>query len=448
MSRFLSIDLGTTLFKFAIFDDRGSLLSLARVKPPIDHPQPGRWEIPFQRFRSAVAEGIAELQQQVGLSEIVAISFATQANSFVLLDRADEPLSPIILWPDERAADFEAEIQQASASADFRVQTGIPSLSHQFAVAKLLHLRKEKPGLFRQSSRLFFISDLLSYLFTRQHVTEAGMAALSGAVDIRTLTWRRDALSLFGLDQLTLPKIVRAGTDLGVIDPGIATEFGLPADCRFVVGCLDQYAGMIGTGSVSPGALSETTGTVLAAVRCTHHVRSDSPPDVFAGPSFDPDLFYEMSFSSTSANLLEHYRNTLPDRPEFTELTALAESATSGDCIIEPFQAGQTIENSFRNVTASHSRGQIVRAIMECVARQCAAQIRSLCGSDLPPRVNSAGGGARSALWLKIKSETLGVPFVATACEEPTSLGAAMLAASAIGGKRLDELAKTWVRTA
>jgi len=89
----------------------------------------------------------------------------------------------------------------------------------------------------------------------------------------------------------------------------------------------------------------------------------------------------------------------------------------------------------FRHVTPRHSRGQVVRAIMECVAIQLTGQIRALCGSNLPTHITSAGGGARSALWLKIKSRNLGIPFIATTCDEPTSLGAAMLAARAVGGE-------------
>ena len=104
---------------------------------------------------------------------------------------------------------------------------------------------------------------------TGRHVTEAGTAGLTGLLNIHRCRWWAEMLARFEIDEHCLPEVVRAGTDLGRIDPGVAEKFGLPATCRFVVGCLDQYAGAIGVGNVEPGMISETTGTVLATVRCT-----------------------------------------------------------------------------------------------------------------------------------------------------------------------------------
>jgi sugar (pentulose or hexulose) kinase len=72
-------------------------------------------------------------------------------------------------------------------------------------------------------------------------------------------------------------------------------------------------------------------------------------------------------------------------------------------------------------------------------------QIESL-SPTLPPVIRAAGGAARSDVWLQIKADTLGTSFEAIDCEEPTSLGAAMLAARAVTGRSMPELARDWVR--
>lgn len=442
----LTIDLGTTLLKFAVFDEQGNIVALHRQSPPIVHPVPGEWEMDLRQFDDAIKAGFAALGRDIPLADVAAISFASQANTFVLLDSAGVPLSPIILWPDERAAALNDEVAEISADPSFRAQTGVPRMNFQFACAKLLHLQRQDARLGERAPRLFFLPDLLSYWFTGQHVTEAGVAGLSGALDIHSLQWRTASLVGMGFDGVKLPRAVRAGTDLGPISPPLAWTLGLPPGCRFVVGCLDQYAGAIGTGSVIPGRLCETTGTVLAAVRCTRRLREEAPPEVFAGPAFEPELYYEMSFSSTSANLLEHYRNQLPDRPAYEQLSALAEEAASGAPVIESAVDGQPIERCFRNVRSEHTRGQIVRGIMECVARQLASQVRSLCGEDWPDQIVSAGGAAKSRIWLEIKADVLGTQIVSTECEEPTSLGAAMFARHAVTGESLPEIARQWVR--
>jgi xylulokinase len=168
---------------------------------------------------------------------------------------------------------------------------------------------------------------------------------------------------------------------------------------------------------------------------------------VFRGPAFDPALLFHMSFSSTSANLLEWYRNQLPDRPGFEALAALAaEEADDDSIVIEPLVEGEPIDRCFRHVRPEHRPGQVVRAIMQRVARSLAEQVRALCPDRLPEQISSAGGGARSGLWEQIKANTLGVRFVVTDCAEPTSLGAAMLAARALRWEPSGQLPQSWVR--
>lgn len=443
----LTIDLGTTLFKFALFDEQGRLCALRRSAPPIAHPQPSWWELDPRQFRRTIVQGIAALRSQMGgsLNDVAAISFATQANSFVLLDRRLEPLTPLILWPDERAMALAERLGPLNQHRDL---TGVAWLSHQFALAKLLWLREHQGNLWRDAARLCFISDLLTVWFSGQHVTEAGVAALSACMDVQRLCWIDSILEEMGIPQNWLGRIARAGTDLGPILPEVAEELALPSSCRLVVGCLDQYAGAIGTGTIRPGRVSETTGTVLAVVGCTDRFAQAGPsPGVFRGPAFDPALFFHMSFSSTSANLLEWYRNQLPDRPGFEALEALAaEEADDHSIVIEPFVEGEPIDRCFRHVRPEHRPGQVVRAIMQRVARSLAEQVRTLCPDRLPEQISSAGGGARSGLWEQIKANTLGVRFVVTDCAEPTSLGAAMLAARALRWEPSGQLPQSWVR--
>src|SRR5690348_11327910 len=106
MGAILTIDLGTTLFKLSLFDQTGRLIALVRVTPPIAKPTAGRWELSPVDLRRSVVEGIARLRVDAGrmVDAVEAVSFATQANSFVLMDAKNTPLTPLILWPDERAA--------------------------------------------------------------------------------------------------------------------------------------------------------------------------------------------------------------------------------------------------------------------------------------------------------------------------------------------------------
>jgi xylulokinase len=289
-----------------------------------------------------------------------------------------------------------------------------------------------------------FIGDYLSAI----GATEAGVAALARIYDVRRPPAQRECghllLRQLQLPELELPHVFPAGSSIDRFFR--ARDFGLSENCQMVIGCLDQYAGAIGTGTVQAGRVCETTGTVLAAVRCADRLRDDLPAGVIQGPAFDDQHFWQMSFSSTSANLLEWYRNSLSSPPMFDELTRLAEVAPPCDLVIEPYDDRGSIESAFRNVRPQHSPGQIVRAIMMRVALALKEQVERLCGGDRTSVIRSAGGASKNDYWLQMKADVLEVEFEAMECEEPTSLGAAMLAARAMGLGELAKIASKWVR--
>ncbi len=396
-----------------------------------------------------IVDGVAELAAGAGgLADVAAMSFATQTNSFLLLDGGDQPLTPIILWSDRRAIDMQAEILACRESPSLAATTGVPGVNFQFMLAKLFWLRRHEPQAWRRARRLCLIGDYLTLLLTGRHVSEAGAAGLTAMVDIHACQWWPSMFARLEVDPRWLPEIVRAGTDLGPLSAAAAARFGLPPACRFVVGCLDQYAGAVGAGNVTPGLISETTGTVLATVRPANGFAADLGPAVFQGPGFVPGQYWRMAFGEVSANYLQWYRDLLPERPDFDALTALAAEVEpgAGGLTLATDAPPSTVAAVFRGWTARHSSGHAVRCILEAVAAALGEQVAAISGASRPEEIRSAGGAARSPLWLQIKADVLGIPVRATQCPEPTSLGAAIFAESARAGGAVAETAAGWVR--
>ena len=442
----LCFDLGTTNIKAVLIDEDGRTVTVARRRMPSETSALGRSELTAEAFEKLIADLTADVARasESGLTHTMAVTFATQANSFILLDRHDEPLTPIILWPDARARGADEPINRL---AEFRAITGVPKLDFEFMPAKLRWLREHAPAKWAKTRRICGIGDYLAMCLCGEHVTEAGVAALTGLVNARSLEWWPRGLEALEVRESSLPRIVRAGTDVGPIRPEAADRLGLPAGVRVIVGCLDQYAGAIGVGCVAQGRMAESTGTVLAVLCLAGEWRDDLPGDVFQGPAFDGNLYFRMAYSNTSANLLEWYRGRLAGLPSFESLDALAalEPASAGNLAIESIEQAESIERCFKNVESSHAPGQVVRAIMERVA-QSLEELRGSLGVGLMNKMRSAGGAARSDLWLQIKADVLQSPVAASASPEPTSLGAAMLAARALGWGEMPDLAFHWCR--
>ena len=431
MSNVLTFDLGTTYFKVCIFDEAAKLIARSRVAVPVNRPAPNQAELPVAVFCRILTDAVHDVSRQTdGLRDVSRISFATQANSFTLLNAQSEPLLPFVLWTDRRAQDVTNPLGDLTAHSDFFATTGVAALDHMFLPAKIQWLHRFQPQIMAEARRLYCVGDYLAWWLTGNHLTEAGAAGLTGLVDINRLQYWPEMLRRINLPSEWLPTILRAGRDAGPIRSEFVREWALANDCRLTLGCLDQYAGAIGAGNTNPGGVSETTGTVLATVHCTNSCSAPCRPGVFRGPSFAEGIYYEMVFSELSAGVLERYRNSLSDRPSFPELDTLAANVPAGaeGLRLHPDAPGLSPTEFFLNRTSKHDRGHEVRAILEAVACELNRQVSLLCPEGTPAVVQSAGGGANSALWLKIKSDTLGCSVQPVQCSEPTSLGAAMLA--------------------
>src|SRR5437868_11069136 len=202
MAKFLTFDLGTTLYKVALFDDAGRLLAVRRVKPFVLHPRPGWWELDPRTFQRPLVEAARELRDAMGgFDDVAAVTFATQANSFVLLDEHDEALTPIVLWPDQRAAELGEELEAIGNIEGFGNRTGMPRFSHALGLAKVLRWKHHNPRLLEQTKRFCYLSDFFTLWMSGQHVSEGGVAGISGAMDVKAFGWWDEMLGRLGMQK-------------------------------------------------------------------------------------------------------------------------------------------------------------------------------------------------------------------------------------------------------
>jgi xylulokinase len=85
-------------------------------------------------------------------------------------------------------------------------------------------------------------------------------------------------------------------------------------------------------------------------------------------------------------------------------------------------------------LTASHTRGHVVRAILEGVAFSLRDTFTLFQEMNVPVnRIRLGGGGARSQLWRQIQADVYGHCVELVAAEEGAAYGAALLAAVGVG---------------
>ncbi|MBN1352765.1 hypothetical protein JXJ21_25475 [candidate division KSB1 bacterium] len=442
----LGIDLGTSYFKLGLFDRAGEIRGLGRIFVPKDTGDGSRSEVPVHRFWELLNQALNDACRQAGAQsqQIKAIGYSSQANSFLLLDKQKKPLTPLILWSDNRARDIE-NVEALFQKKDFLERMGLGiECSHQFCVAKCVWFQTHQPDLWARAAHLMTISDYFTWSITDQPLGDSGTAALLGLLDLRTRKWQPDIIDLSNI-QLSTPLL--PGTVAGKITARGARRLNLPANIPFVVGSLDHHIAGIGAGAGHIADMSESTGTVLACLKLDsgYYPRKN----ICTGNGLSEDQVYQLAFEGNGAGSLEWYQRTQAPGLTIPELVQLAAAVPIGSegLVARPNADSYPALEGFAGISPNHQQSHFTRAILESTAASLVQLVDHLSGGDPPKRIVATGGGAASDLLLQIKADLLGIEFITTQSSVPACRGAAMLAALAAGWFRtLEKISGEWVK--
>jgi xylulokinase len=92
------------------------------------------------------------------------------------------------------------------------------------------------------------------------------------------------------------------------------------------------------------------------------------------------------------------------------------------------------VRGAFHGLSAAHDRAHVARAVLEGLAFACRDVVERLAALGLPAReVIALGGGSRSSTWMQLRADALGRPHHVAARADTCAIGAAMIAAVAVG---------------
>jgi sugar (pentulose or hexulose) kinase len=180
---------------------------------------------------------------------------------------------------------------------------------------------------------------------------------------------------------------------------------------------------------------------------------------MLVGRHAQPDRFFALPFTNTSAIVLKWLRDLCGCGADYDEFLAGVEAIPPGcdGLTVLPHFAGTgsptfnpDARGAFAGLSLGHTRNHMARAVMEscaCMLKECMdlVQVHAV----RKGRVRSLGGAARSDVWLQMKADMLGLPVERPECSDAGSLGAAMLAATGVGQfASIEDASKAWYRAA
>jgi xylulokinase len=232
------------------------------------------------------------------------------------------------------------------------------------------------------------------------------------------------------------------GAPLGAVTAQVAAELGIAEATLVVAGTNDGAATIVGAGLLAEGDAVDVGGASGGLA-----ILANSPvdlPGIYSAPALLADRWVVGGAMMAIGSSFDWLREAvLGGRWSADELFAEAASTPPGadGLVFLPYLAGERspiwdddARGVFVGLSARHSRGHLVRAVLEggAYALRHVASLVAAAGPSIR-ELSLAGRPATSHVWSQIKADVLGVPTVTSVVPDASVLGAATLGAVGAG---------------
>ncbi|MBQ6555136.1 MAG: xylulokinase [Firmicutes bacterium] len=452
MRYLLGVDIGTSGTKTVLFDEKLTEISAHTAEYPIYQPQNGWAEQAPKDWYNAVIETIKAVINKSGVKgeDIKGIGLSGQMHGLVMLDENNEILRPSIIWCDQRT---EAECEQITelVGRERLVEiTANPALTG-FTASKIMWVKNNEPRIYEKCRHILLPKDYIRFMLTGVYATEVSDASGMQLLDVPKRQWSDEVLEKLGIDKALLGKVYESTDITGYITKEIAEITGLAQGTPVVGGAGDNAAAAIGTGIVREGAAFTTIGTSGVVYAHTDRPVIDKAGRVHTFCCAVPGCWHVMGVTQAAGLSLKWFKDNFcadivekaggkSPYPEMNELAAKS-PVGSNKLIYLPYLMGERTPHLdadcrgvFFGLSASHNRGDMIRAVMEGVCFSLCDCKDILEEMGIPVKnMTACGGGSSSDLWSKITADCYGCDIMRLGSAQGPALGAAILAGVGAG---------------
>lgn len=433
MTKIAAIDQGTTSTRVLLAESHGVSRVVHSVRHAQHYPVPGWVEHdPLELLRN-----VATCIDLAG--HVDAVGIDNQGESCLAWDAlSGEPLSPVIVWQDNRTKDTIEQMRADGVEALTLARAGLP-LDPYFSASKLGWIVQNLPaardahraGRLRLGTTDAFFLDRLA----GRYVTDATTASRTSLMNLETLAWDEDLCRLFGVPQEALPAIV----------PSAGHVFGSVGKVPVTASIVDQQAALYGHGCRKAGSAKITFGTGAFALAVTgpQIVRS---PEIGLLPTVAwqtaEETVYAVDGGVYDAGSTVEWLGRIGLMTSYDELQAFgAASAIDNGLLFVPALSGlacpywdRSAAGLWIGMTADTTREQLLQSALEGIALATVEVVEAMASRvAISDSLSIDGGLSRSAYFVQFLADSLGRDIKNAAFDELTGYGCASLATLALG---------------
>lgn len=435
--RIAAIDQGTTSTRVLVLDASGARIAHA-VRHAQRHPQPG-W---VEHDAEELLRNICACLDAAG--QVDAIGLANQGESCLAWDAiTGEPLSPVIVWQDNRTAAWLETLRDAAP--EVMTRAGLP-LDAYFSASKFAWILGEIPqaraALAAGRLRLGTTDAFFLHRLTGVFATDVTTASRTSLMNLTTRQWDAELCRIFGVPIKALPEIRDSASDFGTIS-------GVPVRASLV----DQQAALYGHGCRAAGDAKITFGTGAFALAITGSQIIRAPEQGMLPTiawSRNGTAAYAMDGGVYDAGAAVEWGQRIGLFNSFAELENFeTPPAISRNLAFTPALSGlacphwdRSAAALFIGMDAGTTKRDMAQALLEGIALRTAEVVAAMSAKlPLKPRISIDGGLTRSPYFVQFLADVLERELILPEFDELTAFGCAAMAAGGEikrpGGERL-----------
>jgi len=445
----LTIDIGTSSFKSAIWDLNGNRLSFAAVPlsagtaDNINETDPAQWLRAFE----ACCQKLLLNMQAGNFSAVQAVVIS--GNGPTLVPVTGEPRSGICgfsvaaenvrLWLDRRAEKYHAEVSALMGGY----------VDAAFFLPKVLAIKNEEKELYQKTKIFLGCPEYLAYTLTG----EARSVFPSEGFD--RWFWNDSVLEKLNLDAEKFPAFIRPGDCFGTLAPSAAEYFGFAKNVPVISGGPDFFAAILGAGITEPGQVCDRTGSseginlcTLNRIDCGHLMSYGHPLGNLSGADKDKHYWNLSGVIPASGKAIEWCLN-LFELSGFEDFFALAQKSKSGSggLIFLPYLAGERLplkdsfaQGQWSGISLGAGRAEFANSVLEGICFAIRNIINTMeeaggkspCGAKVK-ELRVTGGLAGTGFLNQLKADITGKKVLSPVHKEAELLGLAIIGACSLG---------------
>jgi len=456
-----SLDQGTSSTRFMIFDHAGKVVGQHQLEHRQILPAAGWVEHDASEIWERTQEVITGALKQADIlgSDLAAIGITNQRETTVVWDvTTGQPLAHAIVWQDTRTTDFLASLSDSQKEM-IRFKTGL-TIAPYFSGSKMNWFLNNVQNSNNANLRMGTIDSWLLWNLSGGvqggvHLTDVTNASRTLLMNLETLDWDEELLSIFGVTRQQLPEIKSSSEIYATTDPH--GPFGTAIPIASILG--DQQSAMVGQVCFDRGESKTTYGTGNFALLNTGTEIVRSTNGLLTTVCFkfgDEPARYALEGSvAVTGSAIQWLRDQLGiiSTAAETENLAASVSDTAGVYFVPAFSGlfapywRSDARGAIVGLTRAATKAHLARAALEAICYQTRDVMDAMVADSGVPMTEMRvdGGITSNSLCMQMQAEIMGIDITRPLIGETTALGAAYAAGLAVGfWKSQDEVKAQW----